>query len=67
MIIYSVIADEPPKSCLDCPFSRRYDSKNHGYCSALPPDNRTVCLEYYADYRRHDCPISFCTKDANET
>lgn len=65
MIVYSVIVDEPPESCLSCPFSRKLDAViPRGYCSALPPENNTVCLEYYADYRRHDCPMSFCTETA---
>lgn len=58
MIVYSVIVDEPPESCLSCPFSRKLDAViPRGYCSALPPENNTV-------YRRHDCPMSFCTETA---
>lgn len=58
MKIFNILADETPTCCLECPFAHPYESlKGRGKCLALPDDKNSICMEYYADYRRHDCPI----------
>lgn len=58
MTVLKVIVDEVPESCGDCGFCTRYkDMTGRGYCMALPEERNDVCTEYYAKYRRHDCPL----------
>lgn len=62
MKIYKVLTDEYPESCQKCPLCTRFNSegslKGFGHCQALDGSNNIVCTQLYADYRRHDCPLT---------
>ena len=51
--VMNIRVDRLPESCQDCRFA--VNSEN-GRAECLPLQ-QSVCTSYWADYRRHDCPL----------